>query len=211
MSTTPVIIIGAGTIGKIALENYQSNEVEVYCFLDEDETLIGTEISNVTVLGKPDDEQYLKILGKDCDLFVASDENEYKRSTISDIKESHKVIPNNSIHNTAYISPNAEIGHGNLIAAKATINGFASIGNFNNINASSIVDATAQIGDYVQIGAGAIVNSGVIIEDNAFIGSGSILISGVKIGEGARIGAGSVVISSVKSGKTVFGNPAKEM
>lgn len=206
----PVIILGAGTIGKIAYDIFTTNDVVVYGFLD-DEVEAGTAIDLVTVLGKVEDENYFNIIGKDCEVFVASDETKLKESLVEDIKEQRKAVPINAIHGNSDISPSAFLGYGNLIAKGASIGAFAKIGDHCIVNANALVDAEAIIGDFVQIGAGAIVNSKVEIENSAFIGSGVVLVSGVKIGKGAKIGAGSVVISNVAAGKTYFGNPAKEM
>ena len=48
----PVIIFGAKGIAIDALEIFQSNDITVYGFLDDDQALIGTEINDVPVLGK---------------------------------------------------------------------------------------------------------------------------------------------------------------
>lgn len=51
----------------------------------------------------------------------------------------------------------------------------------------------------------------IIIEEGASIGANATILPGVKIGSGAMIGAGSVVTKDVAKGKTVVGNPAKEI
>jgi len=209
--SNPVLIIGAGTVGKLALEIYESSKVPVYGFLDEDESKQGELIGEVSVLGSPENEEYLKILGEDCDVIVASDEVELKRNMIALLKETWEVAPNNAIHATSYVSGFAELGHGNIITAGVALQGFSKIGSFNNLGLNTIIDTGATIGDYVHIGPGTIINSDVEIADDVFIGSGAIIVSGIKIGKGARIGAGSVVVANVPEEKTVFGNPAKEM
>ena len=56
----PVVIFGAKGLGKTALDIFKSNDVVVYCFLDDDVSLHGTEIEEVSVLGATDDDGYLK-------------------------------------------------------------------------------------------------------------------------------------------------------
>ena len=206
----PVIILGAGVIGKVAYDAFISNGVVVYGFLDNDLDE-GTEIEDSTVLGRIEENSYLDIIGKDCTVFVAEDDNTNKQELIDLIKDKRKVMPANAVHSDSNISPSSFLGYGNLISKGASIGAFSRIENHCMIGANSVIDATAICNDYVQIGPGAIVNSGVVIEEEAFIGSGAILISGIKIGKGARVGAGSVVISDIPAGKTFFGNPAKEM
>jgi sugar O-acyltransferase (sialic acid O-acetyltransferase NeuD family) len=205
----PVIIFGAGGIGKAALEIFQSNEVVVYCFLDDNEKLHGQEINDISILGSTDDDGYLKLIGKKCEAFIAVDESKYRQSLVKMLNERRHVMPVNAIHNTATISSMAAIGHGNFINSRAIIGAYAKVGSHCMIHSGAIIDFEAELADFVQVGAGAVVNAGVKIGKNVFIGAGATIIAGVEIGKNARIGAGSVVISNIKDGETVFGNPAK--
>lgn len=211
MDKKPVIILGAGLTGKVAQEIFNSHDIVVYCFLDDDETLHNTEIGEVSVLGDTEDQGILKYIGHKCEAFVASDDNSERRTLTEMLKEKRKVMPMNAVHDKANIAESAEIGYGNLVNNGAQVSAFAKIGNHTIIHSNAVVDVAAEVEDYVQIGAGAIINTGVKIAADAFIGSGAILISGVKIGAGARIGAGSVVIADVPEGATVFGNPAEKV
>lgn len=206
---TPVIIFGAKGMGRVALDIFQSNNVVIYCFLDDDENLHGKEICDIAVLGRTDDDGFLKYIGKKCSAFIASDDNKYRQSLVAMLRDRRKVMPVNAIHSNAHVSEFAFIGHGNMVNAGAIINSNARVGNHCLISCNAVVDFDAHLEDFVQIGAGSIVNSGVTIGKGAFIGSGATIVSGVKIGKKARIGAGSVVISDVKDEETVFGNPAK--
>ncbi|MBN7814861.1 acetyltransferase [Algoriphagus pacificus] len=207
----PVIILGAKGIAHPALEIFNSNQVIVYGFLDEDESIHGTEINTVSVLGNPEDDGFLKLIGKKTEAFVAVDDTKYRKFLVELLNERRKVQPINAIHQTAYISTDAIIGHGNFINAGVMIGAAAEIGQHCIFHSGAIIDHKAKIGDFAQIGAGSVINSEVIIEEGAFIGSGVTIVSGVTIGKNARVGAGSVVISSVGNNETVFGNPAAKI
>lgn len=207
----PVMILGASGIGALALDIFQSNQVVVYCLLDDDIALHNTEISGVSVMGSTDDDGYLKLVGKKCEAFVAVDDNKVRKNLVEMLNDRRHVMPINAIHATAHIAQPASLGHGNLIAAGVIIGTGARVGNHCILHAKALVDYKAQIGDFVQIGAGSIINTGVKIEDNAFIGSGVTIVAGVTIGKGARVGAGSIVIEDVAAKATVFGNPAKAL
>ena len=204
----PVIIIGANTIGKSAMEAFLSNEIVVYGFLDDSEDLIGNEIGDVTVLGTMDDDAYTGIIGKESEAFVATEEIELRKNLVDELVTKHKTMPINAIHGGAQISASAEIGHGNYIAPAVILGSRTKIGSHTILNTGAIINDEATLGDFSQVGAGAIINAGVTIAEEVFIGSGVIIVAGVKVGKGARIGAGSVVINEVKEGETVFGNPA---
>lgn len=207
----PVIIFGAKGIAQPALEIFNSNEAVVYGFLEEDEKLHGTEINTVPVLGHPEDDGFLKLIGKKTEAFVAVDDAKYRKFIVELLNERRKVQPVNAIHSTALISSDAAIGHGNFINARVTLGTGTEIGQHCILHTGAIIDHHVKVADYVQIGAGSIINSEVKIEEGAFIGSGATIVSGVTIGKNARIGAGSVVISSVGANETVFGNPAAKI
>jgi sugar O-acyltransferase (sialic acid O-acetyltransferase NeuD family) len=207
----PVIIIGAGGLGKAALDIFNSNDVVVFGFLDDNPKLKGEVINEITILGPTDEEQFLNIIGKKCEAFVALDENTYRKKIVKLLNDKRSIQPMNAVHKRAYVSELAEIGYGNFVNVGASVGAGAKIGNHCLIHANAVIDYSATLGDFVQIGAGSLINSSVIIENEVFIGSGVTVIAGVKIGKKARIGAGSVVIADVGEGETVFGNPAKKV
>ena len=209
--TNPVLILGAGKLGRLALDIFSSNDVLVYGFLDENKALHNTEISEVVVLGDINDENYLGIIGNKTEAFVAIEHKTAKEKTIKEITDRKKTMPVNAVHGKAVVSEDAEMGHGILVAAGAVVNSGAKVGNHSVILSNAVVDALATVGEFAEIGAGAIINSEAEVNKGAFIGSGAVIVSGVKIGKNARVGAGSVVIEDVKDGKTVFGNPAVEV
>lgn len=207
----PVIILGAQKLGIAALDIFQSNNVIVYCFLDDDVKLHQTEVNNITVMGTTDDPEFLKILSKKCEVFVAADDTATRKSLINLLKDEYKAIPVNAIHKFTSVSENAWLGHGILVDAGVVINANAKIGDYCVIQSNAVIDFKAQLGDFVQVGAGAIINAEAIVEEGAFIGSGSVVVAGVKIGKKARVGAGAVVVADVPANQTVFGNPAQKV
>jgi sugar O-acyltransferase (sialic acid O-acetyltransferase NeuD family) len=207
----PVLIFGAGTLGKIALDIFNRNNVLVYGFLDDDKKLHNTEIGEIVVLGETDDDGFLKIVGQKTEAFVAIGNTKVKKKIVEILTERRHVMPVNAIHDRAIVSDDAIIGHGNLVMANATINPTAKIGNHCIVQSGAVVDTDAKVADFVTIASGAMINAGVEIADGAFIGSGAIIVTGIKVGKNARIGAGSVVIENIPDNTTVFGNPAKKV
>ena len=207
----PVMIFGTGGLGRAALEIFESNGNVVYGFLDDNKETHGTEIDTVQVLGKTSDDGFLKLIGKKCEAFIASDDNAMRKSLVKMLLDKRKVMPTNAVHNTTVIASSAKIGHGNFFNAGVVVGAGTDIANHCIFHSRSTVDHDAKIGDFVQLGAGAIVNAGATVKDNAFIGAGATIVSGIVIGKNARIGAGSVVIGDVEANTTVFGNPAQEI
>jgi sugar O-acyltransferase (sialic acid O-acetyltransferase NeuD family) len=207
----PVIIFGANELGKATLEIFESNDVVVYGFLDDDPSKHGQELNGVAVLGKTDDDGFLKLIGKKCEGFIAFDDRDLRKGLVKLMLERRKKMPVNAIHSNAQVAPSAHIGHGNFINSGVIVGSNAKVGNHCLLNTNATIDFSAQLGDLVQVGAGSVISSEAEIGENAFIGSGATIVSGVKVGKNARVGAGAVVIADVKAGATVFGNPAKEI
>ena len=207
----PVIIFGSKGIAKAALEIFNSNDIVVYGFLDDDTDTHDTEINTISVLGSTDDHGYTKLIGQKCEAFIATDDNTLRKEYVEYLVETRKVMPINAFHELAYISESFSVGHGNFVNAGAILSNDSKMGNHNVINSGSVIEQEVEIGDFVQIGAGTTINSKVKIENEAFIGSGVTIVAGVTIGKGARIGAGSVVVADIAAGQTVFGNPAVEV
>jgi sugar O-acyltransferase (sialic acid O-acetyltransferase NeuD family) len=207
----PVIIVGAQQLGKLALDIFLSNNVVVYCFLEDKKELQQQEINNVSVMSSTDDPEFLKLLGKKCEVFVAAEDTAARKSTVSMLKEAYQVVPVNAIHKFTSVSDHAWLGHGNLINAGAVLNTNAKIGDNCVVHSNAVVEADATLGNLVQVGAGALIGAGATIEDQAFIGAGAVIVAGIKIGKKARVGAGAVVIADVPANQTVFGNPAQKV
>tara|TARA_B100000900_G_scaffold163469_1_gene138791 strand:- start:68 stop:706 length:639 start_codon:yes stop_codon:yes gene_type:complete len=204
----PVIIFGAKGIAKSVLEIFQSNQITVYGFLDDDKSTHQKVINDIPVLGLTDDNRFMKLIGNKCEAFIAYDDYKIRFHLTEMIIKSRKTMPVNAIHEKAFVVKSADIGHGNFINSGSIIGSGSVIGQHCIIHSSVIVEQDVVIEDFVQIGAGSIINAGAIIEKKTFIGSGVVIIGGISIGEGASIGAGSVVIANVAKKETVFGNPA---
>ncbi len=207
----PVIIFGAQYLGREAKEIFEHNQVVVYGFLDDNKNLHNRELDEVLVLGSTDDMDFLKLIGKKCSAFVAFDDNRLRKGIVKMLNDQFKVQPVNAIHNKAFVSSRAVIGHGNYVGYGAVLSTASKAGNHGIFHAKSTVGVEAQLGDFVQVGVGSSIGNGAVVEESVFIGDGVTIVSGVTIGKGARIGAGSVVIAPVGAGETIFGNPAQKI
>ena len=203
------MIFGAGALGKVALDIFQSHNLLIYGFLDDRKDLHGTEIGEVPVHGRTMDDGFLKFIGQKADAFVAEDDLEGRKHLVEMLNTRRKVMPMNALHSKAFVSQYASLGHGILINAGANIGPFAKLENHCLVHAGAVVDAEAQLGEYVQVSAGAKIGMSAKLEPEVFVGTGAVIVPGITIGQGARIGAGAVVIQNVQEGQTLFGNPAQ--
>jgi sugar O-acyltransferase (sialic acid O-acetyltransferase NeuD family) len=162
-------------------------------------------------LGTTEDQEFLKLIGKKCQAFVAQSDRSLKQSLVKMLNSKRKVMPLNAIHQQAYISGSSTIGHGNFVDAGVLINAHAQIGSHNIFHAQCALDAEVGLKEFVEVGLGSNIGANVKIGKGVFIGAGVTIVAGVNIGDYARIGAGSVVIADVGKNETVFGNPARKV
>ena len=144
----PVIILGAQAVGTAALDAFLSNEVVVYCILDDEPKLHNTELLDVPVMGNTDDGELLKLLGKKCEVFVATEDAASRRSLTKMLRDEYEVVPVNSIHQRASVSMHAELGHGNYVGPNAIIAATAKLGDGVLIGPNAVVEGQASVGDY---------------------------------------------------------------
>ena len=153
----PVIILGAQAVGTAALDAFLSNDVVVYCLLDDDKKLQNTELLDVPVMGSTDDGEMLKLLGKKCEVFVATEDTASRRSLIAMLRTEYEAVPVNAIHQRASVSIHATLGHGNYVGPNAVLAATATLGHGCLIQANAVVEVGATVGDFAQLGSGALL------------------------------------------------------
>ncbi|MDA0196518.1 MAG: hypothetical protein O2951_16010 [Bacteroidetes bacterium] len=57
----PVLILGSKGIAKSAMEIFMSHDIMIYGFLDDDKTLHGTEVDEISILGSTDDDNFSQL------------------------------------------------------------------------------------------------------------------------------------------------------
>ena len=114
-----------------------------------------------------------------------------------------------TIHPSAIIADNAEIGGGTVVVAGAIINPGTQIGRNCIINTGASVDHECVIRDGVHIGPGVCLGGRVTVEEGAWVAIGATVIDRVHIGTGAIVGAGAVITKDVPAGMVVYGNPGR--
>ncbi|MEO1254446.1 MAG: acetyltransferase, partial [Bacteroidota bacterium] len=163
----PVIIFGSKGIAKAALEIFNSNNIVVYGFLDDDEKSHNMEINTVPILGATDDHGFTKLIGQKCEAFIATDDNSQRKEYVEYLTETRKVMPINAIHQSAQISESFNLGHGNFINAGAILSNDSKMSNHNVVNSKAVIEQEVEIGDFVQVGAGSIFNFTLGIDDRS--------------------------------------------
>lgn len=203
-----IIIIGAGGFGRevawlIEDINELNKEWNIVGFVDDNDSIQGTEINGYKVVGNIDwiKEQELYVVNAIGDPIIKK--KVMKR--IFDSKNRYPVL----MHPSVICSDMVTIGEGTIICAGNIITVNIEIGKHVIMNLDCTIGHDAVIGDYTTILPSVNISGFVKAEECVSVGTGSAIIQGVSIGENTVIGAGSVVVKDLPSNCTAVGSPAK--
>jgi len=201
------VIYCAGEQGRVVLDILRRNETdETVVFVDDDESLWGTEVDGQEVIGGKEE---LRNLEKDDTQFIVAfgDEQEV-RINIADSILDRGFDFFSAFDIRATISDTATLGRGVIVNAESYIGPDAEVEDIVLLDSGVSVshDVTLERGSTV--GPNATIAGGVHVGSDAYIGAGATVIDDLTVGEGAFVGAGAVVTSDVPEGETVVGIPA---
>jgi sugar O-acyltransferase (sialic acid O-acetyltransferase NeuD family) len=203
-----VIVVGGNAGARIAAEIFRSSGQHVLLletFADVNSWVVDSGPHRLT----GSIEENIEFLGrKHVNYFVATGDNDNRRSISLKMQQLLGKKPVNCIHPTAVISKSATLGCGNLILANAVVHTNASVHNGTIINTASVIEHDAEIRDFAQVAPGAILGGRVVISERAFIGIGAQIIPNICVGSDSTVAAGATVIRNVEPNSMVAGCPA---
>ncbi len=203
------VIIGAGTYGEVYLAYLKEAGVEVVGFLDDNESIQGSKIQGVPVLGGT---ALLRTLQATHDVeavYCPIGNNVLRVKFLSQSREMGYKTPN-YIHPSVNVSPNVTIGNGVYILLGTSIMPHTIIKDFVMISMNVSLAHHNVLEEGVFLSTGCNFGASITAKRNAYCGIASTIMTGIKeIGEECLIGAGAVVIRDVPDRAVVAGVPAK--
>jgi sugar O-acyltransferase (sialic acid O-acetyltransferase NeuD family) len=209
-----IVVIGAvGTALNIlhqirdAVDRYEYPAELAGIILDDQET--GSKIGDFSVIGSTKDIQRLL---RDTDYtFIYCLYQMDKMKERFDLLQSLNIPDKrlaNFVHPLAYISPDLQMGKGNVILSNTTIQAEITIGNNNIINSNITIEHNSTIGNGNFFSANSCIGSGVNIGNHCFIGLNSSIREKVALDDNVFVGMHSLVLGDF-SNVRVAGVPAK--
>lgn len=205
MSTSTLILIGAGGHGKVVCEavclEHPNLEVQIF---DNNVRLSGKSLlgKRITV---PIPSEFLQRQP----VHIAIGDNRTRKRIAQTCMEQGAQL-HTVRHPAAVVSPSATIAHGCLIAAGAVVGPEACIGMGVIVNHGAIVDHENRLGNWCHLAPRAVLGGGVALGEGVLIGAGAVILPGRRVGDWAVVGAGAVVTHDVPAGAIVVGVPARE-
>ena len=202
------LIIGAGGHGKVVADILWSAGIEPAGFIDADESLWGTPILDLPVLGGIAHLEELARHVGSRSAVVAIGDNRLRLEHAREVVKAGLSLQS-AIHPSAMISPRARLGAGVVACMGSAICVEARIGDLAIVNTNAVVDHECNVGEAAHVCPNATLAGRVQIGQGAFIGTGASIIQCRRVGEWATIGAGSAVIADIPHAATAVGVPAR--
>lgn len=206
-----LIIFGASGFGReVAWAAERQNKVtptwNILGFMDDDESIQGTEINGYKVLGRSSD------VGNYPEAYfvVAVGASRTREKIVNNMKAVHPEIKFGTVVDPSVAMSNlVTIGEGSIICAHTIITVNIEIGSHVIINLDCTIGHDAILQDFVtlypSVNVSGITNIGHAVE----LGTGMQIIQGKCVGDYSIVGAGSVVVKDIPAKCTAVGSPAK--
>ena len=183
-----VAIVGAGGYGRTALDVLISAGMGAWIlgFYDDAHKALAEKIRGYPVLG---DIAMLKSMlsVETVQVIVAITANQDRLRVANSIRALGGQFAT-AVHPTAYISDEAAVGGGCVVAAGAVVHPNSAVGSHCYLGPHSLVDRDAQVGAGAWVSAGATVGTGADVGARSFLGQNSGVGRKAVVRDGAEVG-----------------------
>ncbi|MAZ41375.1 MAG: hypothetical protein CMB93_01135 [Flammeovirgaceae bacterium] len=186
----------------------EKDKINIIGLLDDNESLIGTSILDVPVLGRLD--YYKEIL--DCEFYIfgigSHKTHILRREIISKLGIDKKKFLT-LIHPSVKIFSTSKVGEGSIIHFGSIVFNNTTIGPFTIIMALTVIGANNLVGEGCLITSSVSTTNGVKIGNYSFIGTKSAISENIEISPDSKISMCSQVRKNTDPGEFVFSNPSR--
>jgi len=170
-----VAVVGAGGYGRVALDVLISGGLGgwVIGFYDDNHAALPDRIRGYPVLGDVDVLRSMLSV-EEVQVVVAITDNAARLRVANSLRGLGGMFFT-AAHNLAYVSAEAQVGDGTVLAA------------------GSVVHPDAAVGSHCYVGPGAVVDRDAVVGAGAWLSAGSVVGPGARVGARARLGHNAVV------------------
>ncbi|MBN2031443.1 NeuD/PglB/VioB family sugar acetyltransferase [bacterium] len=201
----PILLIGAGSQGRVTLDVLFDQKREVEGFLDDNPSLHGILINTKKVIGTIDNLKHY-LTSHQMILTIGNNWTRFQLANKLNLPDSAYT---NAIHSSNITLSSAKIGHGNMIFTQTIIGSNATVGNHVILNNGCIIEHDCIIKDFAALGPGCCMGGKVMINEGAFLSTGVTIAPRIKIGKRSIVGAGAVVVDDLPDDVLAYGVPAR--
>ena len=183
----------------------EGNEFEILGFIDDNLENKTRDLLGLPFLGSFD---ILDKFKEDVSVFnsISRDALVKKDSTERLLKLG--AIFSTSIHKTALVAPNSQIGQGCIVGPYVILENNCVLNKYVTVNSHAIIAHDSRVGLMTIINYGSILCGSTVIGDHVYIGSRTVIHPDVTIGNGSVIGACSNIVHSTDDNSMYCNAPA---
>lgn len=210
MSRTPIVVVGAGTMGEVVDEYFASSAYEVVAFAASQKYVTSPEFRGrpLVDIDTLENGPYRPAAVK---LFVA----------IGYVKLNHtrarfyEQAKRRGYELVSYVHPSVRLWASNEIGDNVFVFEDNTIQPFVRIGADTILWSGNHVGHHSRIGAHCFLASHVVVSGNceigeySFLGVNATIADGVTVGRACLIGAGALIAKSTRDGELYAAEPTK--
>lgn len=178
-------------------------------FLDDAETLSGTTIEGVPVLGPiADVSRY-----PDAELIVCAGRGSSREAIVARLT-SHGVPTSrfaSVVHHSVLVPEGCRVGPGAIILGGVVMTASVSIGAHVVVMPNATLTHDCELQDFTTVCAGVALGGHVTLQRGAYIGMNASVREHVKVGVRSVLGMGSVLLRDLPAGETWAGVPARTL
>jgi sugar O-acyltransferase (sialic acid O-acetyltransferase NeuD family) len=203
-----VLLIGLGGHALVVIDALHSagRSIVGYCDREERTDFVG----DLVYFGNEDGTESKVVLTAN-DFLVTIGDNALRQRVSDGLQTRGFTEAAAAVHATTTVGSDVSFGRGTQVQGGVFVNAKSVIGRGVILNTACIVEHECVVGDFVHVAPGVVLAGNVTVGAGAFIGANATVIQGVTIGANAIVGAGTVVLRDVPAGRTVVGNPAKQL
>jgi sugar O-acyltransferase (sialic acid O-acetyltransferase NeuD family) len=199
----PLIIFGAGGLGRETACLARRAHREVVGYLDDDETKWGHSIAGISVLGGPG--QALD----DVEIIVALGNPRVRRSVVRQLSKRGARFAT-LVDPQAIIGERVTIGAGTQIQSGCILTCDIAIGEHCVLGIGSQVSHDCRLGNFATIAPGVTLPGSCELKDGAEVAIGATMPQKTTMEAGSMLGMGAVLTKNLSQDHLAFGVPARE-
>lgn len=202
----PLVLVGCGRIGRVALEICRETGTEVAGFV-ADGVQKGALVDGCRVLGPVpllDDADFVA----DHAFVIAAGDAVFRWRAYQGLVGMGARLPA-LIHPFSAIAATATIAEGALIQAFVSVYPGARVGPLAMLEDHVSVGVDVRIGKNVVLAPGVTLAAQAAVGHHSFLGVGVVMKPETRVGSGCVIGAGAAVVSDIPDGSIAAGVPAR--